>query len=121
MVSGVGVLGWLLAITLASVMTVRGSVRFDVNEWLKEKRRIKKERMDKLIKETCPHMLILNGKPSSQFIQQGDLTWRCDGCGAIMDDGDSVQKSVDYWISHPKEYAKAFEKRNKLIRQYNRL
>ena len=120
MTSGVGVLGWLLAITLASVMTVRGSVRFDVNEWLKARRRIREERLEKRIQEACPHMLILGGKPVSQFSRKNGDSWKCEGCGTTMDD-DSVQQSVDYWISHPKEYAKTFEKKNKLVKKYNRL
>ena len=121
MTSGFDALDWFLAAIFGLISIVSLSVKFDLNERLKERRRIKEERLQRQLRASCPHMLVLNGKPITQFILQKDGAWKCEGCGLVTYNDNFVKYNIEHWLDNLKEYEKAHKKREELIRKFNRL
>ena len=48
-------LGWLVAAVIALPVIFRGMIKFDVNEWLKHRRKIKEAKYLSL----CPHVALI--------------------------------------------------------------
>lgn len=119
--SGFDALDWFLAAIFGLISIISLSVKFDLNEWLKERRRIKEERLGKLLQEACPHMLVTKDKAFSQFIPKGNQTWQCDSCGKTTYDENFVKYNIKYWTDNLKEYEKAHKKREEIIEKLNRL
>lgn len=96
-------LGWVAA-GVASIVAIRGSVRFDVNEWLRDRRTRKKENLRAL----CPHARFAdeNGNwvlQSSYISPMGTLAWQCQQCGNVTHDRAGIDEALKYWAAHPKE------------------
>lgn len=119
--SGFDALDWFLAAIFGLISIISLSVKFDLNEWLKERRRIKEERLGKLLQEACPHLLITKGKSFSQFIQKSNGAWQCDSCGKTTHDENFVEYNIEYWTGNLEKYVDANEKRQELIEKLNRL
>ena len=43
--------GWLIALVLAGIIALRADIRFDVNQWIKDRR----EHRLRYLKSLCPH------------------------------------------------------------------
>ena len=96
-------LGWLLA-GLATFVAVRASIRFDVNEWLRERRKRKENNLRRL----CPHahLIMDNGSPAvrgAYISPMGTTAWQCQLCGDITYDRDAIDEGAEYWSRHPDE------------------
>ena len=96
-------LGWVAA-GVASVVAIRGNVRFDLNEWLRDRREQRKENLRTL----CPHARFAddNGKlvlRSSYVSPPGTTAWQCQECGDVTHDHAVVDEALNYWAAHPKE------------------
>ena len=118
---GFDALDWFLAAIFGLISIISLSVKFDLNEWLKERRRIKEKRLQRQLREACPHAYILKGKHITQFIPQNDGAWKCEGCGKVTYDGNFVKNIPNHWNNNPKEYMRAHEEYQKLIKKFNRI
>ena len=97
-------LGWLLA-GLATFVAFRTTVRFDVNEWLRDRRKQKEDNLRLL----CPHArpVIENGTHaiSSTYISPvGTTAWQCQMCGDVTHDRDEINDAASYWARHPDQF-----------------
>ena len=92
--------GWLVA-AFAGAIAVRGTVRFDVNDWLKQRR---KNQLD-AIRSMCPHAdisvqgskVIVTTTYSSPF---GTTACRCEECGHVTYDRDAIARNLHYWSNN---------------------
>ena len=107
-------LGWLVA-AIAATIAIRGKVSFDVNEYIKEKRKRRKEQLESL----CPHVYFAkqNGdlviKSAVQSIR-GFSICQCGMCGRIFSNEDLAIDEAKYWMENPKELQKRNEEMEKL-------
>ena len=111
-------LGWVAA-GVASVVAIRGNVRFDVNEWLRDRRTRKKENLRAL----RPHARFVdeNGKlvlPSSYISPPGTTACQCQECGDVTHDRAGIQEALNYWAARPQELQ---ERRAEIERQLRKL
>lgn len=90
---------------LMGVIALRVNIAFDVNDWLKER---KKREMTRL-RNICPHTSILerNGEIHIQSDFEsppGTIQWQCSTCGIIANnvDGSHIQN----WLKNPKDLIK---------------
>ena len=105
---------WIVVI-LAAIVVVRGTVRFDVNEWLRDRRKQKEENL----KALCPHVRPDHvdgelGLRSTFLSPAGTLIWQCQQCGVTTHDQGWIDHNTRYWINHPDELTKRFRKITKL-------
>ena len=111
---------WLIALIAAAVV-IRGTVHFDVNEWLKERRKQRKENLRSL----CPHV-VQGMEDGHQVIRPthssplGTVSWQCQLCGDISHDAELLRGHVAYWERHPQELSERIEKINKIAKKLNR-
>ena len=112
--------GWLVAI-VASLFLIRGTVRFDVNKWLENRR---EQKLDN-IRALCPHMRVsFDGDRimlNSTFVSPpGTTAWQCQVCGIITHDGGAVEASTKYWAENINELSKRNKKINKQLKRLGR-
>ena len=114
---------WLfwIAAFVAAIIAVRGIVRFDVNEWLRDRRKQKEESLRAL----CPHVkpIYVDDKPAmrSTFVSpSGTLGWQCQTCGTFTHDEASIDENTEYWLSNPRELTKRLKKRSRLAKKLGR-
>ena len=114
-------IGWLAA-GVATIVAIRGSIRFNVNEWLKERRHQKEENLRLL----CPHVsaeIDENGNTviRSQYTSPiGTAAYQCEKCGAITHDPDEPIRQGRYWRDNPKKLVERFDKMKKLAKKLGR-
>ncbi len=78
--------GWALGF-FATAFAIRGSVKFDVNQWLNDRR----ERIREKIRVLCPHAFVTVQEEKivfrSAFVSPfGTYQHRCQRCGVVVDD-----------------------------------
>ena len=110
-------LGWLGAL-MAGVFAVRGTVRFDLNQWLKDRR---EQRLD-AIRALCPHAYLAAEHEQvvvySSFISpRGRYEWQCQRCGAITHDRTATTVDQRYWAENPDKLFQREETIRKLMRK----
>ena len=93
-------LGWFFGF-VATIFAIRGSVQFDVNAWLKDRREQKIEK----IRSLCPHayVSIENGRTiirSAYISPSGTLAWQCQMCGDVTHDDQATEQNTRYWAQH---------------------
>ena len=100
---------------------MRGEIKFDVNDWLKEKRKQKEQNLLLL----CPHAerSRQNGQPAvrNTYVQlPGTNVWQCQMCGRRTRDLYEVNENLEQWAKEPKALIarlKEIEKRGKKLRR----
>ena len=107
-------------ITLAALLlgTLSLIVKFDINEWLKERRRQKKENLPR----HCPHarFIMINGQPGVQveyISPSGTLAWRCQMCGHVTHNERMLDEIREYWLENPEKLAKQLKIMEKKVRR----
>ena len=116
-----GWLGWLAA-GLATIVAIRGSVRFDVTEWLKERRRQKEENLRLL----CPHAVGEVDEGGDMGIRStyvspvGTTAHQCQMCGAVTRDRDDPERQIRYWVKNLDEFVERHKKMVKLAKKLGR-
>ena len=114
--------GWVLAL-LAIVFAVKATVRFDVNEWLKERRKQNEEHLRSL----CPHVQVFEERgeygvrttyiPTSSI---GATAWQCEKCKKVTRDPVTAEEVTAYWAENPKALQDRHEKMKKLAKKLGR-
>ena len=88
---------------VATVFALRATVRFDVNEWLRDRR----ERREANLTAMCPHAVFLSdeqmpvGVRSTYISPSGTVAWQCQLCGHVTHDERNVRDTAKYWEQHP--------------------
>ena len=88
---------------VATVFALRTTVRFDVNEWLRDRR----ERREANLTAMCPHAMFLSdgqmpvGVRSTYISPFGTAAWQCQLCGHVTHDEQNVRDTYKYWAQHP--------------------
>lgn len=105
---------WIVAM-LAAIFAVRGVVRFDVNEWLRDRRKLKAATAMNL----CPHVRTVKVDDGielhSTFISPpGTVAWQCQRCKTITHDEGWIDANTKYWLEHPHELGERFDKLHKM-------
>lgn len=108
-------------VLLATVVAIRGTVRFDVNEWMRDRRKQKEENLRLL----CPHVTMLkNGEEIAwrpNYVSPfGTLDWQCQRCGRVTNDEQEIKEIVRYWAAHPEEYLERNKKMARLAKKLGR-
>ena len=106
-------LGWLVAAVLTGALVLK----FDLNEFLKERRKQQKERLRML----CPHvrMTVHDGQPavrSTYISPSGTTAWQCQLCRHTTHDQSEIEESAKIWANDPAaliERVKLIDKRMK--------
>ena len=112
--------GWIIAF-IASVVAIKGTVHFDVNEWLKERRNQK----EKYLRSLCPHVQLgtEDGRPiikPTHISPPGASGWQCQLCGDVSHDVEALRGYVAYWKRNPAELSERHEKMKKIARKLGR-
>ena len=110
-------LGWLVAIFIA-VVAIRGTFKFDLNQWLKYRREARKE----AIRALCPHARIVTdggqvAVKSDYISPYGTTAYQCQSCGKITHDRSAPEQELRYWCSHLDELADRYKQMDKLSRK----
>lgn len=114
-------IGWVVA-AIATMFAIRGSIRFDINEWLKDRRRRQEEQLENL----CPHISVFkkDGKfviRSTYISPPGTEAWQCQMCGHVTYDGHAIEQGQRYWAENPDELMKRNKRIKKLARKLGRI
>ena len=99
----------IFAIAL-SIIAIRISLKFDINKFLENRRKIK---LDQL-KNICPHMRISHNEGNSFIFESffsspiGTTKWFCSQCGCIVESQEDVnrlmepyQKDMNLYLKDP--------------------
>ncbi len=103
-------------LVIALFFTVRGNIKFDLNEYLKDRRENKKQR----VRTLCPHMDVTRDEKGSLQFRSfyipnlGGIGWKCRTCGSETTDEFYIKETFKYWVNNPKEYEKRRKKMIKL-------
>lgn len=113
-------LGWIIAL-VTGIFAIRATVRFDVNEWLKERRKQKEAQLTKL----CPHVRVSNQDGgtilhSSYISPPGTLAYICELCGDTTFDASLGQRLTEYWAKNPTALRERYKEMRRVARQLGR-
>lgn len=109
-----------LILIIASAVAFRFAIRFDLNRYLENRRRIK---LDQL-KNICPHCKIEildknQVKVESYFSSPiGTSNWICSRCHQVVESEDKVNKISEYHAKHPDVF---LEKENRFQKKVKKL
>ena len=112
--------GWAVAL-ITGVLAIKATVRFDVNEWLKERR----NQRENYLRSLCPHVQV-GMKDGRQIIKPthmspaGVLGWQCQLCGIISHDIEALRGYAAYWKQNPQELVERHEKMGKIRKKLGR-
>jgi hypothetical protein len=78
---------------ILSVITVRGTVKFDINQWINDRKKQQEQNFIAL----CPHHYLFSDgdgtKVGSHFISPpGTSAWQCQKCGHLTHDDLGMRK-----------------------------
>ena len=109
--------GWIFGF-FAAAFAVRGSIKFDVNVWLNDRRK----RIKDNLKAMCPHVrpFVEDGinKMQSTFISPpGTAAWQCQRCGRVTYDTEEIELNCKYWAENPDDLAERNKKMEKLAKK----
>jgi len=109
----------IFAIAL-SIIAIRLSLKFDVNQFLENRRKIK---LDQL-KNICPHIHI-SPQDSTAFIlksyfssPRGTSKWFCSQCGLVVESQEDVNRLIE---SYKKDINLYLKKQKRFINQAKKL
>lgn len=93
---------------LMGVIAFRVNIAFDVNDWLKERKKMKLTKLQNI----CPHASIFKKDEGVQIQSDfespfGTLQWQCSTCGTIANNVD--ESYIQYWLKNPKDLIKRKE------------
>ena len=116
-------MGWVVA-AIAGAFALKTKVKFDVNEWSKEKRRRREDRF----KEICPHAEIEHSddgqiRVHSRYVNRSEasIIWECRDCGKTTGDKNEGERVEIYWASRLKELCKRKKEMHRLAKKLARV
>lgn len=114
--NGLAIIGMLIA-----AVAVRGIVKFDVNQWLNDRRK----RLEDNLRMLCPHVrTFVSGNTvevHSTFISPpGTVAWQCQICGKTNYDGSAIGAQVQYWCANPNALSERNKEMEKLAKKLGR-
>ena len=112
-----GWLPWIITV-IVGVFAIRATIRFDLNEWLRDRR----EHKIKALMASCPHVMIITGLEKkavrSRYVSPvGSLAFRCEGCGMTVHTEQEIRLAVNYWNAHLDELEEKIKKRDKIAKK----
>lgn len=110
--------GWLVA-AIMGIFAVRTTIRFDLNDWLKDRRKRKKLKLRSL----CPHADITeqDGQLAvrSTFISPpGTTAYQCQDCRHVTHDKAWIYENTEHWANNPKDLMERLEQLDKLTKEF---
>ena len=116
-------MGWAVA-AIVGAFAIRAKVKFDVNEWSKERRR----RIEKRFKDRCPHVETERSNDGqtrvrSRYVNRSgaSLIWECRDCGKTTGDKNAGERVEIYWASRPEELCERKKEMNRLAKKLARV
>ncbi len=90
---------------LMGIIAFRVNIAFDVNDWLKERKKMKLSKLQNI----CPHASIFKKDEKIQIqldfeSPPGTLQWQCSTCGVIVNQVN--ESDMQFWSKNPKELIK---------------
>jgi hypothetical protein len=107
---------------ILTVVTVRGTVKFDINQWINDRR----EQQEQNFIALCPHHYLFRDgdgiKVGSHFISPpGTSAWQCQKCGHLTYDDLGRKEECEHWAQNPDALIEQNNKRRKLAKKLGRL
>ena len=95
----------LLALLLLAfgAFAVKGTIKFDLNEYLRDRRKRKEDHL----RSMCPHAVFSEAGQGQLAVRgtyispPGTTAWQCQLCGRWTHDAAQAQEGVAYWAKHP--------------------
>ena len=114
--NGLAIIGMLIA-----AVAVRGVIKFDVNQWLNDRRK----RLEKNLRMLCPHHYIINEGDeviiATEFVSPpGTLAWQCQRCGRISYDEHKINQESKYWAESPNALMERKKQMEKVVKKLGR-
>ena len=112
----------LLAI-VATIFAIKANIKFDVNEFLRDRRKEK----EKSIRTLCPHAVFTEdgqGRPAvrSTFISpSGTQAFRCQICGSVTYDQAYIFEITECWSRNPDELKEKLDKMSAKTKKLRRV
>lgn len=116
----------LFAFGIISIFAIKIAITLNLNDFLKERKRDKKETLKRQIQMTCLHMEIRasengGGEAESYFTSPtGTINWICKLCGIVKIDkmtNKELERVAIYYNNNPKEYLERIKKLEKLTKK----
>ena len=102
---------------VSAVFAFRVNVSFDVNDWVKDRRKQKRVK----IRDICPHTTIVDAEDGEVIVRSllvsplMSPSWVCSRCGMVDQPGAADPKAIaQYWLANPREYAKHMKEYQRL-------
>ena len=113
-------LGWLVAV-LVAIVAIRATFRFDLNQWLRDRRQSKEEHLRLL----CPHVEVVEADGqtairSTYVSPAGTTAYQCQLCGAVTYDSSRGLEDAQFWASNPRALIRRHKKMRRLARKLGR-
>ena len=109
--------GWLVAAVLAIPLVIRAQIKFDINEWQKNRQQQRRERARAL----CPHAYFLE-EDGTRYVKSayvsppGTAANQCQLCRHVTYDDGGIQISLKYWATNADQLWERIQKINNLFR-----
>ncbi len=109
-------LGWVVAAVLAIPVVIRAQIKFDINEWQKNRQQQRRARARGL----CSHAYLVDEEgtryvKSAYVSPPGATAYQCQLCRHITHDYDEIQMRIKYWATNPDKLWERIQKINKLF------
>ena len=113
----------LLVVATLGAIAIRISIKFDINEWLKDRKKANLIRM----RNACPHVSVTNTEDGNSAWQSlfisppGTMQWQCQQCGATkyIQDGE-IESMIESYANDHKRFVEDSNRFHKLLKK-NRL
>lgn len=111
-----------LLLGLLTVVAAIFAVKFDLNQYLKGRR---KQKEDKL-RLMCPHVHLAMSEDDRPMVRSayvsppGTLEYHCELCGRSTYDGDEPRRNALYWAKNPTQLLDRHKEMRKLAKRLGR-
>ena len=99
--------GWAIIGVIGAILGVLSlRVRFDVNEWLRDRHNRRLDQAKNICTHTKINVLADGSAEISSFFRSpsGTTQWMCDRCGLVALGEEFAREQMTYWAAHPKRY-----------------
>lgn len=113
---------WAVLALSATVFAIRTTVRFDVNEWLRDRRKQREANL----RAMCPHVTALQDEEGRLVVQgtfvspSGTTAWQCQLCGHVTHDGRLGDECARFYASNPQELVERRKKMEAMAKKLGR-